>query len=322
MRSSQIKDKPIIIIGCPRSGTTMLRLLLSNHSKIIIPHEVPVFEIIYNAIRGDNDNITANSLIELLYKDKLFCDLEIKKNLLLERISSHSELNKKEIISSIYLLYLEMHKPNALIWGDKTIGNIDFLENIYNTFPESRFIYLMRDPRDVLVSIRNVKWKFYKTPKSKIYHVDNPIGLAGLWNYCYGAIHKLLEKTDVKCHILKYEDLIKSPKDEMNEVFKFIGVESEESVFDFHKDTSSIPEKRRLKNHINTSKPIMNNNAEKYKTHLTQNDLKLIEAFIDKNSYGIESSKSEAGKVVNYLQYKTSYVLNRISFAIINRVSS
>jgi len=40
------RDAPLFIVGCSRSGTTLMRLILNTHSKICIPEETRYIPII------------------------------------------------------------------------------------------------------------------------------------------------------------------------------------------------------------------------------------------------------------------------------------
>src|SRR3954466_16294700 len=50
-----LPERPIFIVGCPRSGTTMLQLMVHAHPRIAIPPETRFLMAAYDALRSFGD---------------------------------------------------------------------------------------------------------------------------------------------------------------------------------------------------------------------------------------------------------------------------
>jgi hypothetical protein len=159
---------PIFIIGNPRSGTSLLRLMLTCHSNIAIPPESG-FAIWWKSkyfgyepkdwsskklLSACFDDILSSKKIEFLNLDKLglikFCE-------------SAPVANYAELIDRIYTYHAQsIGKLNAR-WGDKNNFYLAHIPDIQELFPNAQFIHIIRDPRDVVssyLSLRNVSGKY------------------------------------------------------------------------------------------------------------------------------------------------------------------
>jgi hypothetical protein len=293
-------------------------MLLNSHSSISIPHEAPIFEIVLSSMSSKQS--TQGELSELLSSNKYVRDLRFSREELDTIIQRDSIFTVGGVVGSIFMKYVSRIKPRATVWGDKTIGNIDFLPDIFEAFPKARFVYLLRDPRDILVSLRKVEWHFHKTPNSSLYCVDHPVGAARLWNHCWTSFSNFRQgASSANCTYLMYEDLLKSPKKVVRSLCDFLELEYEESVFDFYKDVSSIPEHRRAKNHENVSRPILASNFNNYVDALSKTDVAMVSRSLVDNPY-VSLSGIEGERFFDQIKYQFYYLRTRVLFFLHNRL--
>lgn len=145
---------PIFIVGCGRSGTTLLRLILNRHSLVAIPEETWFFPELHKRMpnillkRGWKHEV-ARTIFEL--NPIHFPGLRPADLMpVLNRTEQH---DISGIIASINRSYaLRVNKP---IWGDKTPGYVLYLPLIKRIYPDAKVIHMIRDPRDVVESLLN-----------------------------------------------------------------------------------------------------------------------------------------------------------------------
>jgi len=125
--NKEIKNKPIFIIGMPRSGTTLIEQILSSHSKIYGAGELTYLPQIMDHINIDKDS------------------------------------NFKDIISKIRSEYHEklVKLSNKSFIIDKLPMNFKWIGFIIKAFPEATLIHLERNPMAVCWS--NYKINFNNT---------------------------------------------------------------------------------------------------------------------------------------------------------------
>ena len=133
VRRRYISDKRIIIIGgCERSGSTLLRAALDCHPQISAGPESWVFIYKLNlALLSEEYNVPCEVLR----------DLKGSSTCLSEFIDLFSDL--------------VVARDNKLIWCEKSPNNIARLPYIWEHFPNAKVIHIIRDGRDVTCSLRD-----------------------------------------------------------------------------------------------------------------------------------------------------------------------
>jgi hypothetical protein len=198
------KEKsPIIVYGAPRSGTTYLRQLLSQHPKVFISNETRVFVWLHESL-----NVLTKEF-HALYSER-------------QRFVEHLREAYPELIRDFYRTLA----PRARYWGDKNPHyaaphNQGCLETIATLFPGTRFIHIVRDGRDVVSSNMLRGWINFENSHSEwIGHVD--IGSA------FGASLPPSQYFE-----LRYEDLVQDDVGFAHQLFDFLGIEMRPKVVEF-----------------------------------------------------------------------------------------
>lgn len=107
---------------------------------------------------------------------------------------------------------------------NKAPANAPFLGRSARTFPESRFIFIIRDPRDVLVSHQRGNKAWMKGRNSTVEGcMDKIHGYFEGWQDAEGLPN---------VHLVRYEDLHQNFYDTMSRIFDFIGLEADEEVLE------------------------------------------------------------------------------------------
>ena len=125
---------PIFIFGCARSGTTLLRSILSSHPNIGIPRETSFFQYLY-------EFITKNKIVNLNKEDILnfwttysstrrFTYQSLSKEKIDEILNNKDQIACKDILDTLMSVYLNEVKKNR--WGEKTPGHEYHLVTILN----------------------------------------------------------------------------------------------------------------------------------------------------------------------------------------------
>ena len=231
---------PIFIVGCSRSGTTLLRLMLTCHPDICIPPESGFIVKLYakwsNLLIKTQDQIY-QLCDELFSFDNKFCDWKLTKNQIEKELEAIIPFNFQEFIDAIYNLYMAQRDKKAIYWGDKNPFYIYHIKLLKSIFPKAKFIHIIRDGRAVLnsfikanrihgkiypdapekgaVHCRNVLKAFYPFP-------DTPEKGAVHWRNVLKASYPFKDHTDY--YEIYYEDLIRFPKKELLHLCKFLDI--------------------------------------------------------------------------------------------------
>ena len=149
-------SNPIVVGGCPRSGSTILRFILGSHPEILHGPESHIF--LPRTI--DVESLAAR--FSLLQQD-----IEYDKK------SSHCQA---EFIDRFQDRLIGDRKE--VRWMDKTSRNIHAFRWIEERFPNAWMVHIVRDPRDVVASLRTHP-KFKRAQSKRI-----PTGWINPWADC------------------------------------------------------------------------------------------------------------------------------------------
>lgn len=177
--------KVIFIIGYPRSGTSLLRVILDSHPDLSIGPEIKFTEKIIKSYPCDLEtfkNISARTISDYNYDE-----IEVKNIF-------DSSKNWQSLYENWCVYYAR--KRNKLYWGEKTPTSYKYLKHLINEFPDAFYLYIVRNPYDVMGSLKKKGW--YK-------------GLKSLFAWCYANFNSRLLSTKKKMFI-KYEDFVTDPE--------------------------------------------------------------------------------------------------------------
>ena len=223
-----MKNPPFFIIGAPRSGTTLLSVLLANHPEVYID--------------GDSVGLSLAENIER-YKVRLAMDLSRPRKEVFQEVIAGSYKNRLARIFDVHQLdqfpdvrsyaahSIEQFaaKHGKKIWGDKTPELIFKVPELLQWFPDARFIHVVRDGHANSVSLH--KRQYMDLRLATQYWKDcNAYGLA--LEHILGNAQYLL---------VKYEDVLSQPTQTLETVCQFLGIPYEASMLalDQSADTSS-----------------------------------------------------------------------------------
>ena len=162
------------------------------------------------------------------------------------------------------------------------------LPYILTAFPDSRFVYLVRDPRDMALS-----WKLSSNHPGRVargaevWKQNQERGIA-----CYGFL-----KPTGRIHLLRYEDLIEDPEREMNRICRFLDLPYSAEMLSFYGQGSTRANASRLKDWENLARPVMSGNSRKYRKALSGPEIEFVEALcrdeMEFLSYPLEYERSD-----------------------------
>lgn len=197
------QSDPFFIVGCGRSGTTLLRVMLNRHSELAVPLE-SLFLIDY--LRADG-RVSVDLLRRLAVRE-----FELREwGLSVEGKHLAGCNSAREIIETLHRIYATEHGKKR--WGQKTPRLVRYGPLLKEAWPEARFIFMVRDPRSVVASLT----------RSNV-HRSNALYGARRWvRDCEAGL--ALERSWPESVLrIRYEDLVKSPAAELERICGFLDV--------------------------------------------------------------------------------------------------
>ena len=257
---------PIFIVGMPRSGTTLLRALLNQHPQISLAltesHFIPYFIKTF----GDQPSLETPAKVEHFIKR--FHQTVFYQNLsqqgytfTAEDLRQHARLDSWASIFETILRHFspDPHNPDV-IWGDKTPGYLQHIPLLRQLYPNAKVLHITRDPRDYCLSVKQSWGK-------NIYRA------AHRWQATLNKTRQAGHELGDAYLEVTYEALLAETEDVMGRIADFLECGYHPSMAQIGlspEDTGSTTGKY----------GIVKNNANKYRQHLSPQEIKRIEEIV------------------------------------------
>ncbi|MFY0606029.1 MAG: sulfotransferase [Cyclobacteriaceae bacterium] len=278
---SPLDHLPFFVLGSGRNGSTMLNRMLNQHSEVFLPSE---------------QYFLGNSIIKFkLYNFLIWRDLvKIITGELMPVTGSHTwdffaedvfdllnNTPSRDLESVIDLIYRTYggKSQRFTTWGDTTPLNTLYAPEIYSVFPKSKYIFLLRDGRDVVAS--------NKKGGSYLGELSDPEKSAKHWLNSIDKYDWLRKRTDVL--LVKYEELVSQPEAKLHEICNFLNIEFQMEMLDFHRidlQNSLYLEPQ----HRNLQKPVFKSSIGNYRDDLTEEELAMVNGLLKTNLARFEYS--------------------------------
>ena len=150
-RAKKDEGRPPVpfVVGMNRSGTTLLRMMLDAHPDLTIPPETHFVPDLIKAAR--EDDATPESALEAMKSAREWGDFGFSDEEMLGRLRALPEIKPGPAVRTFYAAYTEEQgKPR---WGEKTPTYVQKMKLIQRAIPEARFVHVIRDGRDVALSV-------------------------------------------------------------------------------------------------------------------------------------------------------------------------
>lgn len=148
--------QPVPFIVChPRSGSTLLRLMLDAHPELAIPPET-MFHDVFTLSRSPLPaSELPRAVLAAMMASQRWNDMNVSADALLDAFTRMGDkFSISESLRTYYRLYATRH--GKIRFGDKTPGHMFWIADIARLLPEAVFIHIIRDGRDIAASMRHL----------------------------------------------------------------------------------------------------------------------------------------------------------------------
>lgn len=254
-----------------RSGSNFITKLMNGHCNICGPATKHLLNpVARNLFRYGNLSETKN-WDELLKDIHRLISVEFsvwKRSFSVEELTQLAM--KGDVTSLIKNIFLEEARANLKQHVFVKENHVyEFLPFLITNFSEAKYIYQVRDPRDMALS-----WKKHSG------HPGGVVQAAYQWKRDQQQSlknHHLLASIG-KSHLVKYEDLIKNSKQEVEKILDFFGIPFDNNIFEFYKDEITVKNAKMQTAWQNLGQGIISNNSQKFKAELDPEEILAVES--------------------------------------------
>lgn len=220
---------PFFIMGCPRSGTTLVSRIVDRHSAIAVYHESQYYPIFRPALDYYGDLADRRNLSTFLADVRESIRLQGVEPPAVEEIFEALERSSfPGVLEAVLAIYARSHGKRR--GGDKTPAHYAFLDEIRSGFPKSPILFVIRDPRDTVLSMH----KTFRTPVA-----DG----ARMWLSAYQSY----ASNGSAVHLVSYERLTENPEAVTRALCEFLGESYEAEMLQFFE---GVPERIATRAHL------------------------------------------------------------------------
>lgn len=247
---------PFIIVGCPRTGTTLLRRILNTHSLIAIPPE-SLFVAEYLAA----ENLSLKKRKTMFCRDPAFRSWGVAPK--------PGDLADCRTMADCVRVAHEVYaaaqgKP---CWGHKTQPFVRRGRLIAKHFRELRFVHTVRDSRAVARSLK----------RSGAHRLNVLIG-ATRYNLATSSGLDLEEELPERTYRVRYEDLVASPDETVRALCRWLQIPFQPAMIE---EVGKVPlpmdaAEMKSTHHDNVNRPITSEFADRWQTDLTAEEINLV----------------------------------------------
>ena len=202
------------IIGCPRSGTTLLRAMLDSHPRVAVPPEsyFTVKALRRAARYGGPEVFDRTALLADIRGDVSWPSWAVA-DARLEPIAADPALTTvPAVLRAVYDEYARGEGKERSI--DKTPQHTEHVALLDAAFPGSRFVHLVRDGRDVLPSLRSMPYFPSGFAEATLFWRDRAVSGRDARRVVGSA----------RYHELRYEDLVADPERHLPPLCEFLEI--------------------------------------------------------------------------------------------------
>lgn len=193
------------IVGCSRSGTTLLSVLLDRHSAMAVPPETAFYRDLAKRLRTPH----AAQVLEILRSWHRLPELGLDASVIVR--ACDGDFSTRSIVQQLLSAYAQARGKSYC--GEKTPGHWRNIPDILADFPSARVLFLIRDGRDVALSL--MAMPFWKSDLKSA---------ADLWLGAAQACHLALSAAPTRVLQVRYEDLVTWPVDTLEQIMNFVGL--------------------------------------------------------------------------------------------------
>lgn len=226
-----LDQRVVFVLSAPRSGSTLLRVMLGGHSALCAPPELELmcYPTLTHRMQayGERDRYRNNGLLSLLRR-ACHCDEERA------RLIFNDLLESSPGIDQVYAKIVAWLHPRILVDKSPVYSHsLDVLKRADALFPNAHYIYLQRHPCGMIQSFKDARLNLLAGE-----HRYSAEHLAELqWNLANRSIREfLLGVPESRRHVMQFETLVQEPEAQMRAVCNFLGIEFENGMLEPYAD--------------------------------------------------------------------------------------
>lgn len=259
LHATHTRFGPVFVIGFARSGTSVTCRMLRRYLKVSFGTESQFIIRYLNRLESYGDlQVDANvrRLIADISTERFFTRTNRNWGFVFDPDAAFASLKARTYRDVLNAIFGQLAQHNGMVrWGDKTPQYNRDLSRLLELFPDAQFVHVVRDGRDVALSIGKTAFG----PK-------NACEAALDWFNALNAIERFSKTVPTVQFVeVRYEDLTSEPAKVLEGLAGFLGIDDRSG------DLSAVIRRR-------VGSDVKSNNSGKWRQALSRRDVERFEA--------------------------------------------
>lgn len=228
-------DGPIFIFGIGRTGTTLLARMLDRHPDVSMHLESRFLSALP---AGDPDATLGDDAAVGRVLDRMPDPAEqgVARDAILRRFAT-TDRSVRALFDTVLRLRMEAHGKRR--FGEKTPSHFAKVDVLRAWYPDARFVYLLRDPRDAYASFKHSR------DHAAVGWTDRTLlGRCLYWNYYRHAAAAAKRGFPARVHEVRFATLVGDPERALRDLCAFLGLGYDPRMRAVAENNSSFVETR------------------------------------------------------------------------------
>lgn len=250
------------IVGCGRSGTSLLQAMLSSHPDVILPVETKFFSVVAPGLPGAMDAAAAWAHAQRHWWIR---EMQLDE----ARVLDAARASGLEVWPALFLgmltAFRERHGRARV--GEKSPGHVRHVPELARWYPQSRFIHIVRDPRAVCLSFLQAEF----AGKHLARHIR-------AWRNAIDLHRREAARMSKDRYaMVRYEDLVRDPEPELRRLCDLLALPFDAAMLDPSKREHKGFGERQAQHMANTLKPVFTSSIDKWRSAMRPEHVALVE---------------------------------------------
>ena len=222
----------LFIVGCTRSGTTLLQRILNNHPQLAVVNDSHFAIQVIRRHKGPVDPVLTPELVDRVRTYPRFPRLGLSETAVYQAASKSGTYS--QFVSALYSDHGRLNGKQLA--GEKSPGFVRHLPRLHALFPWVKTIHIIRDGRDVALSM--LEWTRQGKGPAASFELwqEEPIAVCALWwlKKVKAGLQDGRSLDSFNYSEVRYEDLVANPENVLRKLADFLNLPYVREMLDYH----------------------------------------------------------------------------------------
>ncbi len=228
--TSESQANPLVfVVGCPRSGTTLLQRMLDAHPQLAVANDTHFIPRAVDRVGLDRASALQAEHVEFVRNYRRTRRLGLSDDSFIPQARATTY---PQYVAQLYQAFARANGKSLA--GEKTPDYVKRIGLLHRLFPETKFVHIIRDGREVVQSL--LEWSnASKGPAKLAVWREDPFAVATLWwaQQVSSGLRAGRRLPDLYYEV-RYDTLVAHPEREMRSIAEFLGIPNSPAMSRFY----------------------------------------------------------------------------------------